>query len=173
MPAQPEWTLIENVPKDQVADVIQGNEGDYRDFVDMWPTKYRHTSGSYSELRDGYDILFRRMPQKTVDEVMQEAAGHECHWKTRYNLLQAENRDVVEISNTALMRLRLAKDALIATGYFKPEEVGDDIAPRITELHSHFARHMSADDEPTIEINVNSLVAKAARRIADLIEGNM
>ena len=33
-------------------------------------------------------------------------------------------------------RLDLACRALIATGYFTEDEVGDDIAPRITELHS-------------------------------------
>lgn len=35
-------------------------------------------------------------------------------------------------------RLRLARWALIATGYFKEHEIGDDIAPRITELASHY-----------------------------------
>jgi hypothetical protein len=31
-------------------------------------------------------------------------------------------------------RLEAARQALIETGYFTPEQVGDDIAPRITEL---------------------------------------
>lgn len=33
-------------------------------------------------------------------------------------------------------RLQLARRALIQTGYFTAEQVGDDIAPRITELYS-------------------------------------
>jgi hypothetical protein len=32
-------------------------------------------------------------------------------------------------------RLTLAKEALLATGYFTVDQLGDDIAPRITELH--------------------------------------
>lgn len=34
----------------------------------------------------------------------------------------------------ASQRLRLAIDALINTGYFTPDQVGDDVAPRIVEL---------------------------------------
>lgn len=34
----------------------------------------------------------------------------------------------------------LAREALIRTGYFQPSEVGDDIAPRITELYSALTR---------------------------------
>ncbi len=33
-------------------------------------------------------------------------------------------------------RLRRAREALIGTGYFTPDQVGEDIAPRITELYS-------------------------------------
>lgn len=36
-------------------------------------------------------------------------------------------------------RLRRARQALVATGYFKADEIGEDIAPRITELHAAFA----------------------------------
>lgn len=35
-------------------------------------------------------------------------------------------------------RLRLAREALIATGYFTADQVGDDVAPRIIELASHY-----------------------------------
>lgn len=31
-------------------------------------------------------------------------------------------------------RLELAKQAVISVGYFVPDEVGDDVAPRILEL---------------------------------------
>lgn len=33
-------------------------------------------------------------------------------------------------------RLALARQALIDTGYFTPEQVGPDVAPRIIELHA-------------------------------------
>lgn len=41
-------------------------------------------------------------------------------------------------------RILAAKDALVATEYFKPEELSDDIAPRITEL---WANRQDAPDE--------------------------
>lgn len=37
----------------------------------------------------------------------------------------------------AVGQLAKARQALVATGYFTTEQVGDDIAPRITELWSH------------------------------------
>lgn len=40
----------------------------------------------------------------------------------------------------AVDRIELARQALIADGYFTADEVGDDIAPRISELSSHL-RH--------------------------------
>lgn len=51
-------------------------------------------------------------------------------------------------------RIRLAKVALLNTGFFKAEEVSDDIAPRITELwayitqwqEDHLARPAATDD---------------------------
>lgn len=36
-------------------------------------------------------------------------------------------------------RLQLARWALIQTGYFTPDQVGDDVAPRITEMFSALA----------------------------------
>jgi hypothetical protein len=42
----------------------------------------------------------------------------------------------VDTDVTRRLQLERAKEALIATGYFTPEQVGDDIAPRITELHA-------------------------------------
>lgn len=41
-------------------------------------------------------------------------------------------------------RLRRSREALVATGYFTPDQVGDDVAPRITELNSHY----TPGDEP-------------------------
>lgn len=40
----------------------------------------------------------------------------------------------------AVDRIKLARQALIADGYFTADEVGDDVAPRIWELSSHL-RH--------------------------------
>lgn len=42
-------------------------------------------------------------------------------------------------------RLRLAREALIGTGYFTPDEVGPDVAPRITEMFS--ALSLAPDDD--------------------------
>ena len=37
------------------------------------------------------------------------------------------------------VRLTLARNALIATGYFTADQVGDDVAPRITEMFAALA----------------------------------
>ena len=50
-------------------------------------------------------------------------------WGTRMSDLEVAH-------TTNADRIRLAKDALISTGYFTPEQVADDIAPRIIELNS-------------------------------------
>lgn len=42
---------------------------------------------------------------------------------------------------TAETRLELARQALIRTGYFTADQVGDDVAPRITEIASRFGEH--------------------------------
>jgi hypothetical protein len=39
-------------------------------------------------------------------------------------------------NDAAVERLRLARQALVETGYFREAEVGDDVAPRIIELAS-------------------------------------
>lgn len=44
-------------------------------------------------------------------------------------------------------RLELARQALIGTGYFTADQVGDDIAPRITELVSHYTTEQDASAE--------------------------
>lgn len=59
---------------------------------------------------------------------MDDAPWEKMQYDERTNA--ERERDVLQT------RLDLAKQALIGTGYFKPEEVGDDIAPRITELWS-------------------------------------
>lgn len=38
--------------------------------------------------------------------------------------------------DAARARLDLAKRALVSTGYFSADQVSDDIAPRIVEMHS-------------------------------------
>lgn len=49
---------------------------------------------------------------------------------------------------TAEARIDRARRALIGTGYFTPSQVGDDIAPRITELWSAMAPTLSDDELP-------------------------
>jgi chromosome segregation ATPase len=43
----------------------------------------------------------------------------------------------------ALARLELARGALLRDGYFTPEQVGDDIAPRIVEVLSHLRERIT------------------------------
>jgi hypothetical protein len=47
-----------------------------------------------------------------------------------------DERVRAEAVSVAERRVSLAREALIGTGYFTPDQVGDDIAPRITELWS-------------------------------------
>lgn len=52
-------------------------------------------------------------------------------------------------------RIRLAKQALIQQGYFKADELNDDIAPRITELASYMEAErdaLAALKEPALEL---------------------
>lgn len=58
----------------------------------------------------------------------------------------AELRQARADRNTARARIALARQAFIADGYFTPDEVGDDIAPRITEWSVHH-REQLADAE--------------------------
>jgi hypothetical protein len=44
--------------------------------------------------------------------------------------------DEAAASEAMRARLNLAKAALVRTGYFTADQVSDDIAPRITEMHS-------------------------------------
>ena len=79
----------------------------------------------------GYQILEE---QEDVDRQLKEAdvlcvcRRPECAEACQYPVV-AQKRDILR------ERLDAAKRALIDTGYFKAEEVGDDIAPRITELY--------------------------------------
>lgn len=58
-----------------------------------------------------------------------------------------EHADVLESENMVLhRRLTLADDALISTGYFKPDEVGPDVAPRIVELASYYRGRIESLD---------------------------
>lgn len=54
--------------------------------------------------------------------------------------------DLPYLLRTAEARLEQARKALIGTGYFTAAEVGDDVAPRITELAAHYeSRGCKAD----------------------------
>lgn len=68
--------------------------------------------------------------------------GPGCNWRKCHRVHRAvpEMKEpmIGEVHlDIANERLQLAKTALVATGYFKEDEIGDDIAPRITELWSH------------------------------------
>lgn len=67
-------------------------------------------------------------------------------------------------------RIRLAKDALVATGYFTEGQVDDDIAPRITELveaHNEGFRNAMADMDKTVNQWKDRAIV-AERRLASL-----
>ena len=64
-------------------------------------------------------------------------------------------------------RLRLAREALVATGYFSADQVGDDVAPRITEYASFMesALEQARANVVTAE-EYNDVLAQRDRAIA-------
>lgn len=56
--------------------------------------------------------------------------------RSGYTFDQARAYDQA-VTSAAPERIRLARRALVADGYFAEDEVGDDVAPRISELSSH------------------------------------
>jgi hypothetical protein len=67
-----------------------------------------------------------------------------------------EALELIAALDVAEQRLRLARWALVRTGYFRESEVGDDVAPRITELDS--ARTARADAaEPQVAALTHAL----------------
>ncbi len=55
----------------------------------------------------------------------------------RWALLAPDVRDIADRCRRAEVRLRLAVNVLVRDGYFTPDEVDADVAPRIIELASH------------------------------------
>lgn len=70
----------------------------------------------------------------------------------------------------AEQRLTAARDALVATGYFTAEQVGDDIAPRITEMVTQL-RHDYAICHRDAVVNAQAVGELEAVR-AGLTDGN-
>lgn len=60
--------------------------------------------------------------------------------------LRDESQAALELEN-ATARLGLARQALIKDGYFTASEVGDDIAPRLTEWLSHHCGRLEAAEK--------------------------
>jgi hypothetical protein len=61
--------------------------------------------------------------------------------RKRVKALEERQADLVVQLARAGERLRLAREALVATGCFEPHEVGDDVAPRIAELHHKYTEN--------------------------------
>lgn len=64
---------------------------------------------------------------------------HDTKAVNRLTAQATTDRDpcLVRRAETAEERLRLIHDALLADGYFTPDEIGPDLAPRVTEVLSH------------------------------------
>lgn len=59
--------------------------------------------------------------------------------ETERDALRDENERLHLDREALSVRLTLARNALIATGYFTADQVGDDVAPRITEMFAALA----------------------------------
>jgi hypothetical protein len=82
---------------------------------------------------DGANVLYDQewlLERIATLEAERDRAREECgHAKAMHAFAERSLREWV-------MRSVLAKKALVATGYFTEEQVGFDLAPRITELWS-------------------------------------
>ena len=72
----------------------------------------------------------------------------------------------------AVERIKLARRALIEDGYFTADEVGDDVAPRISELSSHYRQRIEEleaqlPQSKTMRIRVLEL---PQRKVGEVIE---
>jgi hypothetical protein len=90
------------------------------------------TDAAYAGARDLFDAaldaLYQAKPESPIISADPE------HWAADTAMI------------TANERFRLARAALIATGYFTEDQVGADLAPRITELWSYANRALSRDE---------------------------
>lgn len=79
--------------------------------------------------------------------------------------------DVTRRCENAEARLRLAKDVLVKDGYFREDEVNDDIAPRIGELCSHMRQRLDEGMPATLLEALDQLreqVKAIAERVPDV-----
>lgn len=91
-------------------------------------------------------VTVRREGKPTPQDRCEAAEAERDSLRAEMDELRA-NRDALATARRGLSdrvevaeaRLTLARNALIATGYFTAADVGDDIAPRITELFAALA----------------------------------
>lgn len=81
---------------------------------------------------------------------------HPCSLNCIHHLYAAAEAEAYG-QHTDGLRIHLAREALIQTGYFTAEQVSDDIAPRITELWSALTREvppplMITSSDPDIRV---------------------
>lgn len=86
----------------------------------------------WQEEEAGWDQIRARFRAMLAEQSVGDLAS-----ETLQDLAPGAHAFVGAILDTvAAQRLEQARKALIATGYFTADQVGDDIAPRIIELHS-------------------------------------
>lgn len=106
--------------------------------ADKWPARGDRLAALEGELDAAWRLLrddspiSGRTPDEDEGESLPEALAAR---------LEADTERYVDLSrrfDAARERVRLAKHALVHTGYFKPTEVSEEIAPRIAELASAY-----------------------------------
>lgn len=75
--------------------------------------------------QDNYDLMVQAVGQR--DAAMKDLGQ-----------MTASRDHFSQQAVTAQERLNLVRKAITDTGYFQPEQIGDDLAPRVTELINHY-----------------------------------
>lgn len=107
---------------------------------DTWPCPHKASRRAGIRLVEAVItelVAWRKLAQPPIDSATRQLREENDRLKAALGL-----RD------NATERLRLARQAIINDGYFTEDQVGPDIAPRITELIAHYRRQLG---EPETE----------------------
>jgi hypothetical protein len=121
------------------------NEGHIRTTSVAFMTEKTQKDGKEATVRELLNGAFVAIPSnrealvlasKGVKAGARNSAGDLAGLQTIHDTATSLGADCSGAKSIDAERLLLAKAALVATGYFTEDQIGDDIAPRITELFS-------------------------------------
>jgi len=126
------------------------------DTCDGW-LSLDHSSQESAERARGRHIAEEHGQADTLAET-DATDANETDWRQRAAAAGQQAAELTGRLSVARERIRLAREALVRDGYFRVDEIGDDIAPRLVEWLAH---HRETADE--LARNNTALVDCAAR----------